>query len=363
MKKRLFIVLFTVLILTFATVVVVQAADYSEFTIAVEAGAVDENGYVNVDIMMYNNPGIAGANFKIAFDNTQIQIVDFAKVYDSDNDVYYPSTVLSGGCAISIADKGVEYEKVNTITYACYNAYNMTNNGSLLNLTFKLLEGVNSAEIYVVPNGVFPTQDFVRLTPNLVSDIVERMPVNVDFMTFDGYQVRKDDYNGLRSIFIVDYTTMPTLEKDGFEVVELGAIFASTDRLLASGDDFVVTKDADGTYKTVSYGVSVPVIKNGELFGKYIRKTETELEFACTLTNFTKNDYNLNVSIRGYVVLADADGNEYIGYCDYPNEEYRSVSLEVICDILFERDMITADAISYAHVLKFREEKQSSYMG
>ncbi|MBR3967814.1 MAG: leucine-rich repeat protein [Clostridia bacterium] len=183
----------------------------------------------------------------------------------------------------------------------------------------------------------------------------EKLP-STDFMLFDGYQVREDEYNGLRSRFVVDLNAMPTLENGGFEVVEVGAIFASTDKLTASGDEFIVSKGEDGTYKTVSYGVTVPVMKNGAIVGKYISKTENELVFACTITNFNAENYNKNVSSRGYAVLADADGNEYVVYCDYEFEEYRSVSLEMICDALFEAGEISTDNISYNHVVAFRKE-------
>lgn len=180
--------------------------------------------------------------------------------------------------------------------------------------------------------------------------------VECDFMTFEGYQVREDGYNGLRSRFIVDFAAMPTLENGGFEVIEVGAIFVSTDKLAANGDEFVVSKSADGTYKTVAYGVTVPVIKNDSIVGKYVSKTENELVFACTITNFDESNYSKNVSSRGYAVLADAEGNEYVVYCDYPVEEYRSVSLEMICDALFEAGQITEDNISYQNVVAFRKE-------
>jgi hypothetical protein len=194
------------------------------------------------------------------------------------------------------------------------------------------------------------------LTATDMELVDEEQALSADFMTFEGYQVREDGYNGLRSRFIVDFAAMPTLENGGFEVIEVGAIFVSTDKLNANGDEFVVSKSADGTYKTVAYGVTVPVIKNDSIVGKYVSKTENELVFACTITNFDESNYSKNVSSRGYAVLADADGNEYVVYCDYPVEEYRSVSLEMICDALFEAGQITEDNISYQNVVAFRKE-------
>ena len=180
--------------------------------------------------------------------------------------------------------------------------------------------------------------------------------IGEDFIFFDGYQVREEGYNGLRSLFTVDFDAMPMLERDGFEVIELGAIFVSTDKLVEMGDEFTVSKGGDGTYKTVSYGMNVPVIKKGALVGNYVSKSSDNLTFACTITNFNITNYNKLVSSRGYAVLADANGNEYVVYCDYEVEEYRSVSLEMICDALYGEGQITAYNISYSNVVAFRKE-------
>lgn len=237
----------------------------------------------------------------------------------------------------------------------CGELINVTIPNSVTNIGFSALYNINNLKnIYVYKNSY--AEEFCLADETLINKI-RYIPTEADsFMSFDGYQVREDEYNGLRSRFVVDLNAMPTLENGGFEVVEVGAIFAATDKLTASGDEFIIARGEDGTYKTVSYGVTVPVMKNGAIVGKYISKTEDELVFACTITNFNAENYNKNVSSRGYAVLADADGNEYVVYCDYEFEEYRSVSLEMICDALFEAGEISADNISYTHVVAFRKE-------
>ena len=185
------------------------------------------------------------------------------------------------------------------------------------------------------------------------------IPTEIEFMSFEGYQVRDTEYNGLRSRFIVDLTAMPTLEVDGFEVIEYGTIFASTEKLTENGDDFTVFKNDSGVYDTLSYGKLIPIMKYSSLVGNYITKNSEQLIFACTVTNFSKSNFDKEVSIRGYAVLSDADGNEYVVYCDYPKESYRSVSLEQICDALAAEGTLSVEnSISYAHVIKFRKESE-----
>ena len=120
-------------------------------------------------------------------------------------------------------------------------------------------------------------------------------------------------------------------------------------------------KNDSGVYDTLSYGKLIPIMKNGSFVGKYISKNSEQLIFACTVTNFSESNFDKEVSIRGYAVLSDADGNEYVVYCDYPSEDYRSVSLAMICDALAARGEITEENnISYAHVIQFRKEQETN---
>ena len=80
----------------------------------------------------------------------------------------------------------------------------------------------------------------------------------------------------------------------------------------------------------------------GPLFATW---EEAEIDY----TKVTTYDYK-------EIVVKDANGNEYVVYCDYEMEEYRSVSLEMICDALYGDGQITADNISYQNVVTFRKE-------
>ena len=183
--------------------------------------------------------------------------------------------------------------------------------------------------------------------------------VDCDFMVFDAYQVRIDSYNGLRSLFYVDLAKMPTLEKDGFKVVEYGSVMASSDNLAKFGDELIDFRDENGETDTLSYAAAVTVMKDDNIVGKYLEKNDEYVRFACTLTNFDKNTYDKNINIRGYAILEDENGDVTVVYCDYPDPEYRAVSLEMVCEGLAGEGAITEDdCISYADVLRFRREKE-----
>ncbi|MBQ8208913.1 MAG: hypothetical protein IJZ89_09305 [Clostridia bacterium] len=181
-----------------------------------------------------------------------------------------------------------------------------------------------------------------------------------EFLSFYSYQVRDKEYNGLRSRFKVTFENMPTLEKDGLQVIEYGSILASTDKLTKNGDELTVTLGSDGTYNTVSYGKLFRIFKDGEIIGDYLKKDEKSLEYACTVTYFSVDNFDKNVSFRGYAVLADAKGNEYVVYSDYSIESYRSANLADFCDEMLADGTINIENISYIHVTKFRKERSEN---
>lgn len=178
-----------------------------------------------------------------------------------------------------------------------------------------------------------------------------------DFLSFVGYQVRETEYNGLRSKFTVTFANMPTMEDDNYEVVEYGTVIASSDKLKNHGEDLIVTKGEDGVYTTVSYGKIFTIYSNDTYVGKLVSINENELEYACTVTDFKMKNYKKNVSIRGYAVLKDANGSEYVVYSDYPIESYRSINLSKLCQEMKSDGTITASNISYQDVEKFKQEE------
>ena len=193
--------------------------------------------------------------------------------------------------------------------------------------------------------------------PVFSSEQVEfSFPETVDFISFEGYQVRETEYNGLRSIFKAELSKMPDLSRDGYEVVEYGTVMASSSLLEKNADELVVEKGEKGTYVTLSYGKIIPIFRDGRTVGKTISADKSVLKYACTVINFSVDNFDKDVSIRGYAVLASSNGEERVVYADYPIIEYRSVSLESVCDAMLGSGEITKDNISYSHVVKYREQ-------
>lgn len=176
-----------------------------------------------------------------------------------------------------------------------------------------------------------------------------------DFLKFDSYQVRETEYNGLRALFKVDFTMLPLMEEKGFSLVEYGTAIAVTSKL--GENELTVSKTENGDYETLSCAKLFTISRNGEYIGKYISKNASELTYACTVINFNVNTYDKNVTFRGYTVIADDEGNEFVLYSDYQNEEHRAVNLKDMCMSMLNAGVITKDNISYKDVQEFAEEK------
>ena len=142
-------------------------------------------------------------------------------------------------------------------------------------------------------------------------------------INFEGYQVRKINYNGLRSLYSVNSKTLAELENDGFSV-EFGTVMAvSIDG--RSYEDLCVAKDANG--KTVAYGQSIMVqeIYNSEQgYVGNIYDNNGNVSFAVTITyekssSQTKEMYELPLMYRAYIAITDKETGE-ITYVYVDNE-------------------------------------------
>ncbi len=178
------------------------------------------------------------------------------------------------------------------------------------------------------------------------------------FLTFEGYQVRTDSYNGLRSRFRVNLDGFEYFEAQGYKILEVGTILAATEKLDENGAELVVNKNGEGDYVTLDFAKKFEIFKDDSYIGKHTRENDNEIVYYCTVTKFTANNYNMNVSIRGYAIVSDADGNEIVLYSDYEDENYRSVNLYQVCvNLAAEGKIDTASCISYIDVMNFKKSK------
>ena len=124
---------------------------------------------------------------------------------------------------------------------------------------------------------------------------------------------------------------------------------------VANNDTLSIIK-TDSSYGTVSHGKTIAVY-NLDRDGK--EALSDALNFTCTITHYTSSNYNKEATIRGYTVLRGADGIEFTVYIDYSNENYRSISLDLLVTDMAEAGAIdTANNISYLDVIKFRKETE-----
>ncbi len=188
---------------------------------------------------------------------------------------------------------------------------------------------------------------------------LEFIPLETEsLLTFEGYEIREKDYNGLRSIFTANPAAMAALEAKGLKVVEYGSLLASTDKLNDAGVELTIAKNADGEYASHGFAVVSPIYQKGFRVGKILSESETAIEYACTVTYFNESNYTKNVTFRGYIVYEDKEGNDYVVYADLIGDDgeiYNSTNLEFVCQGMIDDGRDLSANISWLDVLKFRE--------
>ncbi|MBQ8208821.1 MAG: S-layer homology domain-containing protein [Clostridia bacterium] len=145
MKKRILSAFLAVLMILGSVgtfVIGTSAAD--EFKIAVEAGEIQADGTVHVNVMMYNNPGLSSIDkFEIAFDNSVLKLVS----YDMD-DSDAIETCMKKGITSDIEATNV-YDDLDAVYIFYAQAGLDKSNGKLIGLTFQTLPGLESTEITI----------------------------------------------------------------------------------------------------------------------------------------------------------------------------------------------------------------------
>ncbi len=182
------------------------------------------------------------------------------------------------------------------------------------------------------------------------------IPISAEnILSFTGFQVRTEGINGLRSL----YTATAGNANSVFTVVEYGALLAATARLESTAS-LTVAKNASGSYETTqSFARIVAVYKaseagneNGGIVGKTILNENGVVEYAFTLVNFSKDNYNKEVTARGYLVLADAEGHEYVVYADRATDA--GESLKSMCMTMYnDAPDVVKNYSSYKDVIAF----------
>ncbi|MBR3967468.1 MAG: leucine-rich repeat protein [Clostridia bacterium] len=148
----------------------------------------------------------------------------------------------------------------------------------------------------------------------------------------EGISIRYKDYNGLRYIFSFDNVEKKDLASAGFTLREYGILVSSS----ANMANAFVSSDSNGAYIAPATNIKKVAVydstyeENDGYSGKTLSiSTAEKTMFAGTVTNFSEDNGKLEVYARAYAVYFDAEGNEYIYYCDYGDvsEEYKAASI------------------------------------
>ena len=182
-------------------------------------------------------------------------------------------------------------------------------------------------------------------------------------LTFEGFRIRESDYNGLRSIYNANLTEISSRAASGLTVVEYGSILASTEKLAEYGDELTVWEDETGAIVTHSYVSRVAVYKDGNIVSRILSQDDASVTYAYTVTHFNANNYNREITSRGYVIFADKEGNQYIAYADLLDDNgnsYNSMSLETLCQNMADDGTDLSTNVCWLDILRFREANSSA---
>ena len=146
-------------------------------------------------------------------------------------------------------------------------------------------------------------------------------------ISFDGFSIRTESYNGLRSIFSFDNAKKTELEGKGFTLVEYGVRFASKDTYDSLDGNALILKNGDEYVTSSDKVMKTAVYKDGKICRNILSNNETAYtRFAGSVVNY-KDNYATDVFISAYSVFVDSFGQEYIGYAFSENENYKFTSL------------------------------------
>ncbi len=178
-----------------------------------------------------------------------------------------------------------------------------------------------------------------------------------DIVSFDGYKIREITYNGLRSMFSVDLYAMAAFEAMGFKVIEYGGLLAATEKLEAAEVELTIFEKEDGVYGSHDFAAVKTIYKNGYRVGNILSESKSKIEYACTVTYFSAENYMKNVTFRGYVIYEDEEGNDYVVYSDLIGSDglnYNSTNLEFVCERFIAKGADLSNNICWLDIQKFK---------
>ena len=147
-----------------------------------------------------------------------------------------------------------------------------------------------------------------------------------ELVTFDGYDARKYDFNGVRVIYTLDTTVLTELEKDNN--VTVGVLLSAGITESAYETEMVLGKAKyDATFYSTEKGY----------LGKYYDKADGNKEFVYSVTFESaadKANLSNNISARAYVKLVSkTSGEDTVYYVDSNSAEFgKALSMKELAE-------------------------------
>lgn len=232
-KKILGIVMAMAMTLTFTSAFVSAEGDMAFQPTAVTAKAGET---VTVDINLVNNTGVAAVGLYIDF--------DAALTYDA--------SALTLGTLFPAANTSVTPLSETQLYYATYDVKNITADGLICTLTFKVADNAAAGEYTITatpdPDPTFGCVD-VDYNPVAIATASSKVTVEADEPvvvrgeeTFVATATDADGYTGVKFNFSTDYTEAP--EKTGSATVAFGMALENGSAVVAlTVNDIIKTVD------------------------------------------------------------------------------------------------------------------------
>lgn len=141
-NKILSVFLAALMVLSCFGTLAVSAADPTP-TVAIETTDIGATGLeadqFRADVVISNNPGIAGYQFAVKFDNSLIQIVDVVREYDEDAEEDVIVSAFPVAPTLNIDEPGADVTKLSEVSANASRAKASTKNGVYLSIIFKVV--------------------------------------------------------------------------------------------------------------------------------------------------------------------------------------------------------------------------------
>ncbi len=174
----------------------------------------------------------------------------------------------------------------------------------------------------------------------------------VDTVKADGFSIRLNGDNGLRTLFSFDETLNTNLSENGFELKEYGAVLISKKNLDSLGSNFElkIVNINDKYVVNATSAVKMPVYSGGDKVGSILSSSNAAAtKFAATLVNYTSNFFS-DVYSFAYSVYTDNYGNEFIEYANYGTKN-PDLTYVNICDLAISMYTNNPASDKYASLL------------